>query len=113
MRLYFEKGDNARMDGKMQLHHRLAFDDNGFPMMYVFSTCKNFIRTIPNLIYDEKKVEDIDTTQEDHIYDMTRYVLMENPITPPVYAKRLRERRYDPLSTDVKYDEHNFYRKYY
>lgn len=112
LRLYFEKGENSRMDGKMQLHHRLAFDDNGFPMMYVFNTCKNFIRTIPNLIYDEKRVEDIDTTQEDHIYDMTRYVLMENPMTPPVYEKKLTRRAYSPLDT-VTYDEHNFYNKYY
>ena len=29
-------------------------------------------------------MEDIDTRQEDHIYDECRYVLMENPISPPV-----------------------------
>lgn len=34
-------------------------------------------------MYDSGNVEDIDTTQEDHIYDMCRYVLMENPISPP------------------------------
>lgn len=51
-------------------------------MFYVFNTCKSFIRTIPNLVYDEKKVEDIDTQQEDHIYDECRYVLMCNPISP-------------------------------
>ena len=28
-------------------------------------------------------MEDIDTRQEDHIYDECRYVLMENPISPP------------------------------
>ena len=33
--------------------------------------------------YDESNVEDIDTRQEDHIYDECRYVLMENPISPP------------------------------
>ena len=38
----------------------------------------------PNLVYDESNVEDIDTRQEDHIYDECRYVLMENPISPPV-----------------------------
>ena len=49
----------------------------------VFNTCKHFIRTLPNLVYDESNVEDIDTRQEDHIYDECRYVLMENPISPP------------------------------
>ena len=76
------KGDHTRLAGKMQIHYRLAFDDTGLPMFQVFNTCRNFIRTIPALVSDEKKVEDIDTTQEDHIYDMTRYVLMESPISP-------------------------------
>ena len=44
---------------------------------------RHFIRTIPNLVYDESNVEDIDTRQEDHIYDECRYVLMEHPIAPP------------------------------
>ena len=110
-RLYFEKGNNARLDGKMQLHHRLAFDDNGIPMFYVFSTCSNFIRTLPSLVYDEHKVEDIDTRLEDHIYDMTRYVLMLNPIAPPMYAKK-QIKPYSPLDTDVEYDRYNYYRRY-
>lgn len=65
-RVYFDRGDHARIDGKMQVHHRLAFDEYGVPMLYVFNTCKHFIRTVPNLVYDEKDVEDIDTDGEDH-----------------------------------------------
>ena len=65
------------------MHYRLNFDGEGRPMLQVFNTCKHFIRTIPNLVYDESNVEDIDTRQEDHIYDECRYVLMENPISPP------------------------------
>lgn len=80
--VYWSPGDNTRLAGKMQYHYRLAFDENGRAMFYVFDTCKDFIRTIPALVYDERKVEDIDTTQEDHIYDECRYVLMEHPITP-------------------------------
>lgn len=78
--VFFDKGKNDRISGKMQLHYRLAFDKNGFPMMYVFNTCRHFIRTIPNLVYDTVRVEDIDTSQEDHDYDACRYFLMENPI---------------------------------
>ena len=37
-------------------------------------------------MYDESNVEDIDTRQEDHIYDECRYVLMEHPISPPEAA---------------------------
>lgn len=76
------KGDNTRIAGKMQYHYRFAFDKYGYPMFQVFDTCKHFIRTIPTLVYDQRHIEDIDTTQEDHIYDECRYVLMENPISP-------------------------------
>jgi len=78
----FSPGDHARIDGKMQFHYRLAFDEEGDPMLQVFNTCKHFIRTIPSLIYDESNVEDIDTDTEDHIYDECRYVLMDSPISP-------------------------------
>ena len=81
-KVYFMPGDNTRLAGKMQFHYRLAFDEEGFPMFYVFRSCKDFIRTIPNLVYDEKKVEDIDTTQEDHIYDEQRYLFMDHPLNP-------------------------------
>ena len=78
----FQKGDNTRLAGKMQLHTRLKFDADGRPMLYVFNTCRDFIRTIPALAYDARKVEDIDTAGEDHIYDETRYFLMSRPIAP-------------------------------
>ena len=78
--VYFEPGDNTRLAGKMQCHYRLAFDENGIPMFYVFDTCRGFIRTVPNLVYSEKHVEDIDTDSEDHIYDEWRYVCMARPI---------------------------------
>lgn len=96
-RVYFEKGDHARINGKMQIHHRLAFDADGVPMLYVFSTCKNFIRTVPNLVYDQTDVEeDIDTDGEDHIYDQLRYVCMKNPIGPRDMG-HIVERPYSPL----------------
>lgn len=80
--LHWLAADHTRLAGKMQMHYRLAFDGEGRPMLQVFSTCRHFIRTIPSLVYDESNVEDIDTGQEDHIYDECRYVLMENPISP-------------------------------
>jgi hypothetical protein len=71
----------------MQVHYRLAFDDNGFPMMYVFRNCKAFIRTIPLLQYDEHKPEDLDTDGEDHVADEVRYFCMSRPIKPTVAQK--------------------------
>ena len=111
-RVYFDKGINDRIDGKMQVHHRLSFDDDGIPMLYVFDTCRHFIRTVPNLVYDERDVEDIDTDGEDHIYDELRYVCMENPIAPRP-KKVLPLVVYDPLSSDEdSVDRYAFYRKY-
>ena len=112
-RVFFEKGDHARIDGKMQVHHRLAFDENGWPMLYVFNTCKHFIRTVPNLVYDETDVEDIDTDGEDHIYDELRYVCMKNPIAPR--PRKVDEPKpYDPLDLQEKpvYDRYDFFRRY-
>lgn len=90
------------------MHHRLAFDDEGMPMLYVFSTCRNFIRTIPALVYDSVNVEDIDTDGEDHIYDECRYVMMEYPVSPPLRQKAeqwcegpLDYGRYDTFSTGI------------
>ncbi len=94
--VYWNKGDNSRIAGKQQFHRRFCFDQNGVPMIYIFDTCTEFIRTIPNLVYSEKKVEDIDTETEDHIYDESRYALMENIISPresAIYAPV----NYDPL----------------
>lgn len=109
--IYFEKGKNDRLNGKMQVHYRMRFDENGVPMMYVFSNCKAFIRTIPTLIYDANKPEDIDTKLEDHCYDEFRYLCMENPIKA-VEVKTRTPAVYNPLDDDIKVDRYAFYRKY-
>ncbi len=113
-RVYFEKGDNSRIDGKMQIHHRLVFDNEGVPMLYVFNTNKHFIRTVPNLVYDERNVEDIDTDGEDHIYDELRYVCMKNPIAPRVQEQK-KTVLFDPLDLhkeQEQYDRYEFFRRY-
>lgn len=109
-RVYFEKGDNKRLPGKMECHYRLAFDDNGLPMMYVFSSCKHFIRTVPSLTYSETDPEDVDTDGEDHIYDEWRYVAMEFPIAPRP-AKQRAAKLYNPLDDDgpQEYGRYDFY----
>ena len=72
--VFFTPGDNERIAGWMQCHYRLQFDEDGYPRMYVFNTCRAFIRTIPMLMYDEHKVEDLDTKMEDHCADEWRYM---------------------------------------
>ena len=85
--IFFERGDNKRIPGWMQMHYRMAFDENGFAMLYVFSNCKAFIRTIPLLEYDKTKPEDLDTDGEDHCADESRYFCMARPIAPRLPEK--------------------------
>lgn len=80
--IYFYKGDHKRMAGWMQCHYRLQFDGDGYPRFYVLDSCTDFIRTLPTLLYDEHKPEDLDTDGEDHIADEWRYFCMSRPIQP-------------------------------
>lgn len=98
----FDPADNTRLSGKMEVHERLRFDENGRPKMYIFSTCDDWIRTVPNLPYNTKKKgnrkhEDIDTDAEDHDYDATRYFLMEHPLQAK-RKERQKPRAYDPFN---------------
>jgi hypothetical protein len=98
----FQKADHNRVPGKMQVHYHLAFDEQGYPLMQVFNTCRHLIRTLPNLTYDESNVEDINSDLEDHAYDAIRYALMENPITPRKHHKPEEIVEDDPLNMHQK-----------
>lgn len=94
--VFFRRGDNTRLAGKMQFHERLRFDKDGKPGMQVFRNCKDFIRTIPTLPYDPHKVEDVDSDAEDHIYDEARYFFMSRPMA--VAEPKVPPRKaYNPL----------------
>lgn len=69
----FRRADNRRvsqrgaMGGWDQMRARLK-GDGGAPMLYVFSTCRDFIRTVPALQHDASRAEDVDTDGEDHCF---------------------------------------------
>jgi len=44
-----------------------------------FTICPNAIRTIPSLIYDDIRPEDLDSGGEDHAADSSRYGIMSRP----------------------------------
>ena len=94
--VYFSPGVNDRIPGWMQVHYRLAFDQDGYPMMYIFRGCKAFIRTIPLLMYDDHRPEDLDTDGEDHVADEVRYMCMARPIKP-VHSDAPEPVYFDPL----------------
>jgi hypothetical protein len=86
----FGRADNKRvarsgaLGGWDMLRARLVGEDFGEPMghrplLYVFSTCVDTIRTLPALQHDENRAEDVDTDQEDHAPDEIRYACMARP----------------------------------
>ena len=73
------KADNARLVGYVQVRQRIAGDEDG-PMLYATKNCHDgFWRTMPDLVMDERHVEDVDTNQEDHAYDDVRYACQSRP----------------------------------
>ena len=82
------KADNARLVGYVQVRQRIAGDEDG-PMLYATKNCHDgFWRTMPDLVMDERHVEDVDTDQEDHAYDDTRYACQSRPWMSAVKEKK-------------------------
>ncbi len=81
----FRPADNTRVghlgaiSGWNEMRQRIAGDENG-PMLVVFDTCLDFIRTVPVQQHDPMRPEDLDTKGEDHIADETRYACMSRPL---------------------------------
>jgi hypothetical protein len=81
----FRAADNKRvpqrgaMGGWDQVRSRLIGDAEGGPMLLMFSTCRDLIRTLPAMQHDDARPEDIDTESEDHAVDECRYACMSRP----------------------------------
>lgn len=62
----FVPANKDRINGWAQVQYRLQFDHEGRTRLHVFENCKAWRRTMPLMMYDEHKVEDLDTDLEDH-----------------------------------------------
>jgi len=71
-----DKSSGSRRAGAEEIRKRLKaglshpMEDAG---LFVFSTCRDWIRTVPVIPRDDKKPDDVDTDAEDHTWDETRY----------------------------------------
>jgi len=94
-------GDANRILKIRQFRERLCIpdDEKQMPMLMVYDTCRQFIRTIPSLCQDEKNPEDIDTDQEDHCYDESCHICMARPIplVEPKPRASVHDRRIERL----------------
>lgn len=81
----FRRADNTRrsVDKKMggwdQVRNRLVGDADGNAMLFIFSTGKHLIRTLPMMQHDSYNPEDLDTEAEDHAVDELRYSCLSRP----------------------------------
>lgn len=82
--MFFTKGNNERVAGWMQVRERLKFDERGKARLYFFKNCKAIIRTMPLMVFDKHRPEDMDSTLEDHPCDELRYLMQERPIKPRI-----------------------------
>lgn len=71
--------ERGAMGGWDQVRNRLVGEGPKRPMVVIFNTCKNLIRTLPALQHDENRPEDVDTDGEDHAPDAFRYICMSRP----------------------------------
>jgi phage terminase large subunit len=73
------KADNSRVIGWQRTAEQLKDAPDGTPVWQITSNCYNLVRTLPNLVRDDKKVEDIADYQEDHAAESCRYFWMSRP----------------------------------
>ena len=74
------------MRGRLQAARAARMEEPG---LFVFDTCRQFIRTIPVLPRSERDPDDIDTDAEDHIGDEARYRILAVKRTTTVEPLRL------------------------
>jgi len=74
-----EPAHNERVNGWIRCREWLKPWPDGAPGLVISPDCPYLIRTLPQLMQDETKLEDVDTTGEDHAADALRYMVMDYP----------------------------------
>lgn len=73
-----DKSPGSRIIGLQLVRDRLeASVKREGPGLYFMSNCVCSIELLPTLPRDEKKIDDVDTNAEDHVYDMVRYRVLK------------------------------------
>lgn len=73
-----DKSPGSRKNGMQLFRDRLEAAVKGEgPAIYFMANCRASINIIPKLPRDPVKIDDVDTTAEDHPWDMTRYRVLK------------------------------------
>lgn len=76
-----DKGPGSREQGWEQMRKRMKASKRPpdgyreFPGLFISKECSQWLRCVPSLPRDEKKIDDVNTEAEDHAGDETRYRL--------------------------------------
>jgi hypothetical protein len=77
--VWLEKADNERVLGWTRMREFMKIQPDGKPLWMIFNNCTNLIRTLPQMIHDDRRVEDVADRLEDHAVESCRYGLMSRP----------------------------------
>jgi len=98
--LNFRRGNNNRIVGWGIMRDYIQpfkYDDQITARLIYFETCSHAIRTVPALVYDSVKLEDVDTKGEDHAGDADRYGIMD---VHEMYSEKAPEPPTEVTTTD-------------
>jgi len=70
-----QPASNDRVGGWTAMHQWLSIAPDGKPYWMICENCTELIRTLPSLVYDDNKIEDLDGANIDHWADAERYAL--------------------------------------
>jgi hypothetical protein len=105
--VYWGPADKSRVSGWDEVRQRLRDNEDGQPMMFIFRTCKDLIRTFPQMVNDDRRPEDIDTTLEDHAMDTLRYAVMSRPMVRKKPEEKQPVRGIEHMTLDQLWNVHD------
>jgi hypothetical protein len=82
-----QQADKDRINGWQRFRAWLKDAPDGVPWLQSSPNCAYFNRTIPALVSDDHKPEDVDSDGEDHAADEARYFFMSRPHPTGVKVK--------------------------
>jgi hypothetical protein len=103
--LVLSPGDPSRALKMRQVRERLRLVDGERPMLQVYSTCKQFLRTFPSLCLSELNPEELEDGQEDHCFDSLGHAVMARPLRLTVPLKPHTAPERDFLVVQGRQDE--------
>jgi len=102
-----KRASNDRIGGWSVVHDWLSIAPDGLPYLIITEECNDLIVTLPQLVHDEKKVEDVDSDGPDHWGDALRYMLKHvkwiDASSGGVHQKEAPKVR-EPMITKIDFD---------